>query len=83
MLHVAHSDWWVIQLVHFVHCSLFIYIVELGIKSDSNTTKGRHLSVYEEYFEEDFIKHTERFYATESVTFLANNPMTEYLKRVC
>ena len=64
---------------------MFVFIVcvvELGVKSDSNTSKGRQLSVYEEYFEEDFIRHTERFYASESVTFLANNPITEYLKRV-
>ena len=74
---------------------VFISAVELGVKTDSTTTsssnssssssssKGRQLSVYEEYFEEDFIRHTETFYAKESVSFLANNPITEYLKRVC
>lgn len=62
--------------------NFLISLVELGIKSDSTTSKGSHLFVYEEFFEEDFLKQTETFYTKESVTFLANNPVTEYLKRV-
>ena len=61
---------------------VLFFLVELGIKSDSSSSKGRQLSVYQEFFEEDFIKDTETFYAKESASFLANNPFTEYLKKV-
>lgn len=56
--------------------------VELGVKPDSSQSKGRQLFVYQESFETEFIKHTERYYSAESASFLSNNPVTEYLKKV-
>lgn len=58
-----------------------LYLVELGIKQDALQQKSR-LSIYHKFFEERFLDDTEQYYMAESVSFLANNPVTEYLKKV-
>ncbi|RCN51233.1 cullin family protein [Ancylostoma caninum] len=64
--------------------------VELGIEEDENPDQVRSaqpnpnakLKVYMDHFEAKFLRETENYYANEAQAFLANNPLTEYMKKV-
>jgi len=56
--------------------------VELGLNENHQKAHIQDLSIYRESFETPFFKATECYYQQESQTFLQNNPVTEYLKRV-
>ncbi|KAJ3383955.1 hypothetical protein HDU84_003273 [Entophlyctis sp. JEL0112] len=53
--------------------------VSLGL--DENDSTRATLDVYNQYFEKPFLDHTEVYYTNESKTFLAENSVTDYLKK--
>jgi len=55
--------------------------VHLGINDEEPRTNGPTLSVYRKHFESNFLTDTEQYYTAESNAFLAENPVTEYMKR--
>eukprot|EP00794_Sanderia_malayensis_P003072 gene3072-3536_t len=57
--------------------------VHLGVNEDEPGLVGGNpsLSVYRYSFENAFIQNTEEYYSKESTLFLAENPVTEYMKK--
>ncbi|KAF9013451.1 Cullin [Cyathus striatus] len=53
--------------------------ISLGL--DDNDTDKACLDVYKEHFELPFIEATERYYKNESESFLAQNSISDYLKK--
>uniref|UniRef100_A0A914W5X7 Cullin family profile domain-containing protein n=1 Tax=Plectus sambesii TaxID=2011161 RepID=A0A914W5X7_9BILA len=64
--------------------------VELGINETEGVSnsqverdaKVRKLHVYRDTFEKLFLEDTEAFYTKEAADFIANNPVTEYMRMV-
>jgi cullin 1 len=65
-------------VVHFVDHSCESSVL-LGI--DEQDTNKPSLDVYKEHFETPFIKATEAYYMEESKSFLAENSVSDYLKK--
>ncbi|VVC28736.1 Cullin, N-terminal,Cullin, conserved site,Cullin repeat-like-containing domain,Cullin homology,Cullin [Cinara cedri] len=55
--------------------------VELGLNEEEPSLKGQSLTIYKESFEKTFLEETKCFYIKESDQFLANNTVTEYMKK--
>ena len=53
--------------------------VSLGL--DETDTNTAHLDVYKEHFEIPFLEATEKYYKLESEAFLAENSISDYLKK--
>ncbi|CAF1175239.1 unnamed protein product [Didymodactylos carnosus] len=61
--------------------------VALGFNDEVSSTASAQmttptLNVYKEYFENQFLVDTERYYKLEAANFLISNSVTEYLKKV-
>jgi cullin 1 len=63
----------------FISAILTRNLVSLGL--DESDTNKASLEVYKEHFESPFIAATEKYYKTESESFLAENNVPTYLKR--
>lgn len=57
-------------------------LVALGHEGDEFDKYTGALAVYKRYFEDQFLNRTDAFYKVESEAFLANNPITEFMKKI-
>jgi len=59
--------------------------VALGFTEDTTNNlqmTAPTLTIYKDYFEQQFLQDTEQFYRLEAATFLVHNSVTEYLRKV-
>jgi cullin 1 len=64
---------------------LIIYVVALNSTQrteNNNQIASPTLTIYKDFFEAQFLKETEQFYRLEATTSLADNSVSEYLKKV-
>lgn len=59
--------------------SNLICIVSLGL--DEADAQRSNLEVYKEHFQEHFITATQAYYKAESTDFVANNSVSDYMKK--
>ena len=75
---IHHGKLWYVSL-SFLSSTADALTVSLGLDESDNSKST--LTVYKEFFEAPFINRSRDYYATESKSFLAQHPVTEYLKR--
>jgi cullin 1 len=56
--------------------------IEAEKKNVNNRFLTPALTIYNDYFEQEFLEQTTRFYQLECNNFLANNSINDYLKKV-
>ena len=56
--------------------------IEAEKKNLNNQTLAPALTIYNDYFEKEFIQETELFYQHESNSFLEKNSINDYLRKV-
>jgi cullin 1 len=56
--------------------------IEAEKKNVNNRFLTPALTIYKDYFEQEFLEQTTRFYQLECNNFLANNSINDYLKKV-
>mmetsp|Transcript_21702 Transcript_21702/g.56653 ORF Transcript_21702/g.56653 Transcript_21702/m.56653 type:complete len:776 (+) Transcript_21702:89-2416(+) len=61
-------------------CFVALGLDEEDEAEETNVMDGQ-LTVYKQFFEDDFLKSTEEYYTEESVAFLEENQVTEYMKK--
>ena len=52
------------------------------MRARQNEATSPTLDIYKDYFELQFLQDTAQFYREETTTFLADNSLTEYLRKV-
>ena len=55
-------------------------LIQLVLQSE-DLAEQSPLGVYKQYFEVPFLERTAQYYRAESSAFLADNPVTEYMKK--
>ena len=73
-------------MISFEYFFYFISLVLAGftkeVKTSKYESKQPSLDAYKNYFEEQYLTETERYYLYESNTYLENNSMRQYLNKV-
>lgn len=55
------------------------FLAMLGL--DQNDMSRKTLDIYKKYFEDRFIQSTRQYYAAESEKFIAENSVTDYMRK--
>lgn len=66
---------------HLISMVIKCYI-ELELSEDPSNTKNQNFTIYKNSFENAFLENTELFYTNEGKTFLQENSVGEYIKKV-